>query len=58
MARRPAAVTESEIARAIKAARRAGAEILRILPSGEIEIDLRSATHTIESEPEDDVFET
>ena len=58
MSRRPAAITETEITRAIRAAKRAGATVLRILPGGQIEVDLRNLPDA-EKQPHDDaVFET
>jgi hypothetical protein len=39
MSRRPASVTQADIARALRAARQTGAGAVRILPDGTIRID-------------------
>jgi hypothetical protein len=40
MSRTPARVTQADVARAIRAAKQAGAGRVRVLPDGTIEIDL------------------
>jgi hypothetical protein len=42
MSRTPARVTQADVARAIRAAKQAGAGQVRVLPDGTIEIDLTS----------------
>jgi hypothetical protein len=43
MARRPATFTQADVARAIRAARRAGAECVEVRPDGTIVVLLKSA---------------
>ena len=40
MSRTPARITQADVARAIRAAKQAGAGRVRVLPDGTIEIDL------------------
>jgi hypothetical protein len=43
MSRTPARVTQADIARAIRAAKQAGAGAVRVLPDGSIMIDLQAS---------------
>jgi hypothetical protein len=42
MSRTPARVTQADVARAIRAAKQAGAGSVRLLPDGTIQIDLQA----------------
>jgi hypothetical protein len=44
MSRTPARITQADVARAIRAAKQAGAGRVRVLPDGTIEIDLSGPT--------------
>jgi hypothetical protein len=44
MSRTPARITQADVARAIRAAKQAGAGRIRVLSDGTIEIDLSSPT--------------
>jgi hypothetical protein len=43
MSRRPAAITQADVARAIRAAKQAGAESVEVRPDGAIIVSLKSA---------------
>jgi hypothetical protein len=53
MTRRPAAITQAEVARAIRAARQTGAEAIEVRPDGTIMVLLRTPPLV----PTDDPFE-
>lgn len=59
MSRTPAKITQADVARAIRAAKQAGAGTVRILPDGTIEIALQAGNSVDPQEvkiaPEDEV---
>jgi hypothetical protein len=46
MSRRPATLTQADVARAIRAAKQAGAEAVEVRPDGTIVVLLKSAPHS------------
>jgi hypothetical protein len=53
MPRRPTAVTQAHVARAIRAAKQAGADSVEVRPDGTIIVQLKSAPLMPASAPED-----
>jgi hypothetical protein len=53
MSRRPAKITQADVARAVRAARQAGAGTVRLLPDGTICIDIQA--QRVENKPENAV---
>jgi hypothetical protein len=59
MSRRPARITQADVARAIRAAQQCGAGVVRVLPDGTIQIDVHPGKvlpqHEIKIAPEEDI---
>jgi DNA-binding XRE family transcriptional regulator len=58
MPRRPAHITQADVARAIRAAKQTGAGAVEVLPNGTIRVTLLpSLTETTKAEPAEDTRE-